>query len=174
MYDALARSVLFEEDPERVARDVAEMRERNPRLSREEISQKLIRRAAIRAAAVGALASAPAGWMPGLPAAADFPYQVLAMNRLARSVALALRRPTSGVERAAAAVASLAAVGTAGWLRGRAIARARRFLGPRAPRLSPFAGALIGAALSAAVTAALGKAAHDYCRSTPPPRALGR
>ena len=170
MYDVLARS-LIEPVPERVAEDVRRARERNPRFSRAELVDSVVRRAALRSGAVAALAAAPSGWLSLLPVSADFSFQVLSLHRVALAVPQALRRRTSPAERALATAASLAAAGASVWLREKAIRSASRSLrrGPPPPVRS-VVHAVIGGALSAAAVLAIGKAARGYCRRVPPPR----
>jgi hypothetical protein len=170
MYDALARS-LVEPVPERVAEEVRRARERHPRFSRSELADAVVRRAALRSGAVAALAAAPSGWLPLLPVATDFGFQVLSLHRTALAVPEALRRRTSPAERALATVASLAAAGASFWLREKAIRSARRsFRGGPPPAARSIVHAVIGGALSAGAVLAVGKAARDYCRRVPPPR----
>lgn len=174
MYADLARSVFLDEQTERVAEDLRVMRRRHPGLSRDELCGKLIGRAAARCAAVGALSSAPGGWPSPFPVATDLPYQVLALNRLARSVLAAFDRPTTGVERAMAAAGSLALAGASEWLRAGTVEVARRALRRRSPRLAPLLAAAIGGALSYAAVRAVGWLAEDYCRASRPRRSRRR
>ena len=168
MYDALARDVL-EPASERVARDVRRAREKHPRASRSELADALVRGAALRSAAVAAVAAAPSAWLSLLPVAADFPFQVLAFNRAALSVPLALRRRTSIVERLLAAAASLTAASLAVWSREQGIRIARRALSDRPPAVRAAAQAVVAAGLSGAAVLALGRAAREYCRRTTAP-----
>ena len=172
MYDALARSVL-EPMPERVAEEVRRARERHPKLSKSDLSAVIVRRACARSAAAAALSAAPSGWLHLLPIAADFPFQVLSMDRTALAVAQALRRPTSAAERALAAVASLAAAGVSVWAREKAVRSARSALRDRPPAFRAACHALIAGALSGAAVYAIGLAARDYCRKTSPPSRSG-
>jgi len=169
MYDALARD-LFDPGNEHVAREVRRARERHPRASHSEVAEALVRCAAARCGAVGALAAAPSGWLFLLPVAVDFPFQVLALNRTALGVTSALRRPTSIAERALAAAVSLTAAGISTWSREKGIRLARRALFDRPPAVRAAVHAGIAAALSAAAVYAVGRAAREYCRRiTPPP-----
>ncbi len=171
MYAALARSVILDEEPERLAEDLRKISRRYPHLSPEELSEKLIQRAAIRCAAVGALASVPAAWLPAFPVAADLPYQVLSLNRLARTVAAGFHRPTTGLECGIAAASSLVMAGASGWLRAGTVEIARRPLSHRAPHVLPLLAAVIGGALGYAAVRLMGALAQDYCRATGLPRA---
>ncbi len=169
MYDALARS-LIEPVPEKVADEVRRIRERHPRLSRSDLADAVVRRAAIRSGIVGAVASAPSGWLALLPAAGDFTYQVLSLHRTALAIPEALKRRTSAPERALAAVAALTAAGVSMWLRENAIRAARRPLRDRSAAIHSTFHALLGGVFSAAAAVALGRAAREYCRRTAPPR----
>jgi hypothetical protein len=169
MYDALARS-LIEPVPERVAEEVRRARERNPRLSRSELADAVVRRSAFRSGLVGALAAAPSGWLAILPEAADFGYQVLSLHRTALAVPEALRRRTTAAERALAAATALTAAGMSFWLREKAIRAAGGSLRRRSPAMQSALHALLGGLLSAGAAVAIGRAARDYCGRTSPPR----
>jgi hypothetical protein len=161
MYTDLARAVLLGAEEERLDAEISRILEDHPDADREEIADRLIARAAARCAAIGAVASIPAGFLAGLPVAADVSYQVLALNRLALGIARAARRPTTPVERAAAAVGALALTGAARVFREAILRGARRSLGGRVPALLPVAGALAGAASSALAVWAAGRIARD-------------
>src|SRR5689334_3571600 len=134
MYADLARTVLLGEDEESLDDEIRGILEKHPRADKYELSERLIQRAMVRCAAVGAVASIPAGVLAGLPAAADMAYQVRTLHRLALSVARARRRETSSFDRAAAAVGALALASGARVLREGLIAGARGALTRRAPR----------------------------------------
>src|ERR1017187_4808041 len=70
MYADLARTVLLGADEE-----IRRIIEKHPHADRYELADRLVARAALRCAAVGAVASAPAGFLAALPAAADLAYQ---------------------------------------------------------------------------------------------------
>ena len=160
MYSDLARSVLVV-DEEQLDSEIRRMRQRYPEAGTRELADRLVARAALKCAAVGAVASIPASFIPLLPLAADVSFQVRSLNGLALAIAHAHRHRTTPVERAASAVGALALAGAArvfrrGFLRG-----ARRSLAKRSPRLLPFAGALAGAASGALAAWAAGRIARE-------------
>ena len=160
MYSDLARSVLIV-DQEELDSEIRKMRKRYPGADAAELADRLIVRAAAKCAAVGAVASIPASFIPLLPLMADVSFQVRSLNGLALAIAHANRRRTTPVERAACAVGALALAGAArvfrrGFLRG-----ARRSLARRSPRLVPVAGALAGAASGALAAWAAGRIARE-------------
>jgi len=159
MYSDLARSVLIVDEDE-LDSELRRMRERHPGADAGELADHLTARAAAKCAAVGALASIPASFIPVLPLAADMSFQVRSLNALALAIAHASRRRTTPVERAASALGALALAGGArvfrrGFLRG-----ARRSLARKSPRLVPIAGALAGAASGALAAWAAGRIAR--------------
>jgi hypothetical protein len=159
MYSDLARSVLSV-DEEDLDSEIRRIRERHPGADARELAAHLTARAAAKCAAIGALASIPASFIPVLPLAADMSFQVRSLNALALAIAHANRRRTTPVERAASAlgalvVASGARVFRRGFLRG-----ARRSLARSSPRLVPVAGALAGAASGALAAWAAGRIAR--------------
>ena len=96
MYADLARTVLLGGDEERLDEEIRRIVEKHPDADRYEIADRLVSRAPwSRCAAVGAIASIPAGVLAGLPAAADMSYQVRALHRLALGIARARRRETT-------------------------------------------------------------------------------
>lgn len=163
----LARTLLADEDPEQVIREVRKIRLRHPDLSDDELAEKMIRRAAVACAVMGAVASAPAGFLLSFSPAADLSYQALRLHRLVLSIARSYSgRPTTSLERGMTVAGSLAVSATTGWLRRAILRAARRPLSRRAPGLLPLASALIGGALSYAAARGVGAAARDYCRAS--------
>ncbi len=160
MYEELARTVLLEDADARLDEEIRKIVERHPKARPDEIAHYLVVRAALRGAAVGAVASIPAGFLAVLPIAADLSYQVASLNRLGLGIARAHRRRTTPLERAAVAVGALAVAGAARSFRAGFLRGARRSLWRRAPRLVPFAGALAGAASGALAAWAAGKLAE--------------
>jgi hypothetical protein len=144
---AVARAVLADREQERAITDVERFVRRRPHLSREELSKRLIRRTALRCAAVGAIASVPSELVPR-PVALDLSYQTLAWNRLALAIAHLNRRDPSALERAVAGAASLALAGAAE-LAGRVTRSLLRVTLAR-PRLAP-ARPWVGMALTGAL-----------------------
>ncbi len=76
MYEELARTVLLEDADARLDEEIRKIVERHPKARPDEIAHYLVVRAALRGAAVGAVASIPAGFLAVLPIAADLSYQV--------------------------------------------------------------------------------------------------
>jgi hypothetical protein len=147
MYEALAVAALGPEDPERVVETVSRLRRRHPELSREELARKLTARTAWTCAAVGAVAG-------------PLPIQALALDRLLLSIARLSGRPASGLERAAAAAASLLAAGAAEGIRRQARRAAERLPEQPSPLAPALAAALAGGALGYAAAQLLGLAAR--------------
>jgi len=148
MYEALAKAALAAEDPERVIETARRMRERHPKLSREEVARRLASRAALSCAAVGFFASVPAALVPGFPAAPDVTHQARCLHRLALAVARVSGRPASALERLAAAGASVLVAGAVQAARRQAVRASRRLPVKRAPLLPVLAAAAAGAAAS--------------------------
>ena len=165
MYVALARTVWTDVDRDKVAREVAKIRARYPAASNEELVSKLIRQTALRCAAIGAVASAPPGFLSIVPLAADFSYQVLALNRLVLTVARIYGRPTSREQRGATVAASLALGGGTEFVRRNLVMGITRSLKrQRAAHLVPVFGGLVGAIMSYATVRAVGRQAQAFYR----------
>jgi hypothetical protein len=165
MYETLARTVLLEEDA-RVAREVERVRSRHPRSSDGEVVRRLTKRVAWRCAAVGAVASAGEPLFPRLASAADLSFQALSLNRLAQSIALARRRPTTIVERGVAAAASLLIASGAAALRRGAGRAARSALASRSD-FAPLLTALAGGAAAYVSARLVSRALEEYFASHP-------
>jgi hypothetical protein len=104
MYSDLTRTVLLGGDEEQLDLEIRRIIEKHPDADRYEVADRLVSRAMARCAAVGAIASIPAGVLAGLPAAADMAFQVKTLHRLALGIARARRQETTAVDRAVAAV----------------------------------------------------------------------
>lgn len=179
MYVALARTFWTDVDRDKIEAEVRKFRERYPGSSKEELVSRLIRQTALRCAAVGAVASAPPGVLAIVPLAADFSYQVLALNRLVLTIARIYGRPTSRHQRGATVAASIALGGGSEFLRRNIVKGVTRSLQrQRATALVPVFGALIGAIMSYASVRAVGREAQQYYRrrraGASPLRALSR
>ncbi len=161
MYADLARAVLLGPDQERLDADIRRIVERHPDADPEEVADRLVAGAALRCAAVGAVASVPAGFLAAIPLAADLSFQVVTLNRLALAIARAHERETTAVERAAAAVGALALGSAALVFRSGFLKGARASFRRRAPGLLPYAGAIAGAASGALAAWAAGRIAGD-------------
>jgi hypothetical protein len=164
MYAALARAVLDEADAGRAASEVARLRRRHPRASRDELATRLIRRAALQCASAGALLTGPAAFFGSMPFGADLAWQVVALNRLVLSLAAVYGRPPSGRERAAG-IAAAAGAGVGSEVLRQGLVRLLRQAAPRRSAARTAIGALAGAALGYAAAVAIGRFARDAFRS---------
>lgn len=165
MYVALARTIWTDVDKDKISEDVRKFRRRHGGLSDDELVNKLIQQTAFRCGAVGAVASAPPGFLAMVPLAADFAYQVLALNRLVLTIARIYRRPTTRSQRGGAVAVSFAAGGGAEFLRRAAVKAAQRTLRRRAlSRMIPFVGALVGSVMSYGAVVVIGRQAQEYYR----------
>jgi hypothetical protein len=172
MYVALARTVWTDIDRDKIAEEVARYRSRYPGASNEELVSKVIRQTALRCAMIGAVASAPPGFLSIVPLAADFSYQVLALNRLVLTVARIYGRPTSREQRGATVATSLALGGGTEFMRRNLVKGVARSLKrQRASHLVPVFGGLMGAILSYASVRIVGREAQAYYR---PKRMIAR
>src|SRR5271154_4762259 len=100
MYAALAKAILDDTSRLRAGKDVARLRQRHPRASRDELSSRLIRRAAFQCAAAGGLLAGPAAFFGAMPFGADLAYQAVTLNRLVLSLAAIYGEPADGRSRA--------------------------------------------------------------------------
>jgi hypothetical protein len=165
MYGSIAQAVLTSADEAAAIRRVERLRERHPGLSRDELADRLIQQAAWRCAAVGALTGAPAAWLGAAPIAADLPFQVLTLARLALGIAAIFSRRPDLTERGLGAAAGLTLSAGTGALRAGALRLARRALGRRrSSAAAPVLGALIGGGLAYGAVVAFGRAARDHYR----------
>jgi hypothetical protein len=164
MYAALARAVLDETDAGRAAEDVARLRRRHPRASRDEIAARLIRRAALQCAAAGALLTGPAAFFGAMPFGADLAWQVVSLNRLVLSLAaLYGRRPTGRDRMAGVAIAAGAGLSSEALRQG--LVRLLRRSSPRSVAARTAVGALAGGALGYFAAVAIGGWAQEQFRS---------
>ena len=165
MYGSLAQSVLTAADEAEAISRVERLRQRHPGLSRDELAERLIRQTAWRCAAVGALTGAPAAWLGAAAVAADLPFQVMALARLALGIAAIYRRRPDLAERGLGAAAGLTLSAGTGALRAGAMKLARQALGKRrSSGAAPALGALIGGGLAYGAVVAFGLAARDHYR----------
>ncbi len=164
MYAALARAVLDQSDAGRAAADVAKLRHRHPRASRDEIAARLIRRSALQCAAAGALLTGPAGFFGGMPFGADMAWQVVTLNRLVLSLAALYGRRRSGGDRMAGVAIAAGAGLSSEALRQGLVRLLKRSL-PRRPGARTAVGALVGGALGYFAADANGGWARDQFRS---------
>ena len=149
MYADLVQEILTGAEEAAAVRRVERMRERHPGLSRDELADRLIRRTAWRCAAVGAVTGAPAGWLGVAPIAADLPFHVHALARLALGLASIYRRRPDLSERGLSTAGSLALSAGAAALRSGALKLLHRQLRRRRSFVAaPVLGGLAGGALA--------------------------
>jgi hypothetical protein len=159
MYAALARAVWDEADRGRAVAEVAKLRQRHPRASRDELARRLIRRTALQCGAAGFVWTGPAAFFGAMPAGPDLAFQVVALNRLILALAAIYRSSASGGDRAAGVGAGLGA-GLAADLVRRGIVSLLRRSFPRRPGARALAGGLVGGALGLGTAVAVGSLAR--------------
>jgi len=160
MYADLARAVWVEADRGRAAADVARLRERHPRASRDELARRLIRRTALQCGAAGFAWTAPAAYFGGMPLGPELAYQVVAMNRLVLSLAALYRSSGAVKDRAVGAGVGISAGVAADLLRRALVTLLRRSL-PRRPGTRGIVGGLAGGALAYGTALGVGNLARD-------------
>lgn len=165
MYVALARTVLTDVDRDKISEEVRKFRTSYPNYSRDELVDRLIEHTAIRCGVVGAVASAPPGFLAVLPLAADFSYQVLALNRLVLTIARIYGRSTTREQRALTVAVALALGGGTEFLRRNIVKGVSKALrrGNEA-RLVPHIGGAVGCGLTYGAVRTVGKLARNYYR----------
>jgi len=163
MYAALARAVLNEADAGRAAADIARLRRRHPRASKDELAERLIRRAALQCASAGALLTGPAAFFGAMPFGADLAWQVVALNRLVLGLAALYGRKPSARDRAAG-VAAAAGAGLGSEAIRQGLVRVLRRAAPRRSAARTALGALVGGALGYGVALAIGRYAKRSFR----------
>jgi len=165
MYVALARTVLTDVDRDKIADEVQKFRTNYPQCSRDDLVDRLIQHTAVRCGVIGAVASAPPGFLAVLPLAADFSYQVLALNRLVLTIARIYGRTTTREQRAATVAVSLLLGGGAEFLRRHIVKGvSTSFKRQNQTRLGTYAGGAIGSLLTYGAVRAIGRMARDYYR----------
>lgn len=165
MYVALARTILTDVDRDKIAAQVRNFRIRYPDYSRDKLVDRLIEHTAIRCGVIGAVASAPPGFLAVLPLAADFSYQVLALNRLVLTIARIYGRSTTREQRALTVAVALALGGGAEFVRRNIVKGVSNALkrGDEA-RFVPHVGGAVGSVLTYGAVRAVGKLARNYYR----------
>jgi hypothetical protein len=165
MYAAIARAVLDETMAERAVTEVERLRRRHPKASRDQLADRLVRRAAAQCGAAAALLTGPAAFFGSIPFGADLAWQVVVLNRLVLSLAALYGRVPSGAERAAA-VAAAAGAGAGSDVLRQGFVRLLRQAAPRRPAARTLAGALAGGALGYGAAMAVGRFAQKQFRGT--------
>jgi len=163
----LVRKATRELDLEDIRSEVIAFSARTPDLSTRERGERMIRRTARRAAAVGALASLPPGWASVAMMAPELSALIVLQSRLILGLHLLYGGTPEPEERALEVLAGIAAgaglnvsrrltTRVAEELAGRL---AIRIAGREAAHLVPIAGAVASAALNYAAVRAVGRAA---------------
>jgi len=163
MYAAIARAVLDETMTERAVTEVERLRRRHPKASRDQLADRLVRRAAVQCGAAAALLTGPAAFFGSVPFGADLAWQVVVLNRLVLVLAALYGRVPSAGERAAA-VAAAAGAGVASDVVRQGLVRLMRQAAPRRPGARTLAGALAGGALGYGAAIAVGRFAQEQFR----------
>jgi hypothetical protein len=160
VYTALARAILDDTNRLRAGRDVARLRDRHPRASRDELASRVIRRAALQCAAAGGLLAGPGAFFGAIPFGADLAYQAVTLNRLVLSLAAIYGEDAGGRSRATGIAAGFS-TGLGSELARQALVRVLARALPRRPGVRTLVGALAGGALGYAAAIAVGRFAQD-------------
>lgn len=164
---ALVRKATRELDLEDIRSEVIGFSARTPDLSTRERGERMVRRTARRAAAIGALASLPPGWASVAAMAPELSALIVLQSRLILGLHLLYGGTPEPEERALEVLAGIAA-GAGLNVSRRLTARAAeelagrlaiRIAGREAAHLVPLAGAAASAALNYAAVRAVGRAA---------------
>ena len=154
-------------DVDRLRNDVREFAAKHADATTREKGERLVRRAARRAAVLGGIAGLPPGWAALATAAPELTALLVLQSRLIVSLHILYGAPMEPEERALEVLAGLAAgagisVGRRLTTRAAEEIAARllaRFVGREASHLVPLFGAAAGAALNYGAVRAVGKAA---------------
>jgi uncharacterized protein (DUF697 family) len=163
----LVRKATRELDLEEIRSEVTAFTARTPGLATRERGEQLIRRAARRAAAIGALASLPPGWASVAAMAPELSALIVLQSRLIVGLHLLYGGTPEPEERALEVLAGIAAgagINVSRRLTARAAEElagrlAIRIAGREAAHLVPLVGAAASAALNYAAVRAVGRAA---------------
>lgn len=154
-------------DVESLRADVRAFSARHPGLTTRQTADRLVRTAARRAAALGAAASLPPGWLSLATVAPEFSALLVLQSRLIVSLHILYGGPMTAEERALEVLAGLASgaginVGRRLTTRAAEEVAARlvaRVVGREVAHVVPVLGALAGAGLNYAAVRAVGRAA---------------
>jgi hypothetical protein len=160
VYAALAKAILDDANRERAGRDLARLRERHPKASRDELAGRIIRRGALQCAAAGGLLAGPAAFFGAMPFGADLAYQAVVLNRMVLALARLYGADGSTPARLTGAVGGLAA-GLGSELFRQALVRTLRSALPRRPGFRTALGAIAGGVVGYAAGIAVGRLARD-------------
>jgi hypothetical protein len=159
VYASIARAVLDESHRQRAGMEVERLRERYPKASRDELADKVIRRAAVQCAAAGALLAGPAAFFGAMPFGADLAYEAIWLNRMVLALAAIYRE--DDVRSRAGGVLGGVAAGLGSEVLRQGLVRALREALPRRPGVRTAIGAVAGGALGFAAAMAVGRFAQD-------------
>jgi hypothetical protein len=174
------RSLFEEIDTDKIRRDVDSLRQAAPHFDRLQHARVLVRRTAIRTAAVGAVTGLPSGLLAIGTLGADLAYLMYQQFRLMLAIATIYGHEPSHRERFNEAIACLAyasgvGIGKQGLasaleaaaIEGGVVAETigSRFMRDRLSKVIPFVGALSGGALNFISVRAVGRAAIRYYES---------
>lgn len=174
-FDLLLREI----DQAQIAREVEKERAEHPTLSNEQLAQRMIRSAALKAASTGAVAGGVGGPLALLAMAPDIFNLVRQQSRLILAIAFLHGRTPNTPDRIREVTATLAiSTGAAASRRGIVmllekglsggiaykIAKkiAGRLLARKLPTLAPIAGGAIGGAVNYLAVRSVGRLALDY------------
>jgi len=154
-------------DVERLRNDVQALAEKHPEATTREKGERLVTKAARRAAVLGGVAGLPPGWTALATAAPELTALLILQSRLIVSLHLLYGAPMEPKERALEVLLSLASgaginVGRRLTTRAAEEIAARllaRFVGREVSHLVPVLGAAAGAALNYGAVRAVGRAA---------------
>jgi uncharacterized protein (DUF697 family) len=154
-------------DVDRIRSEIQELAARHPEATTREMGERLVRKAARRAAVLGGVAGLPPGWATLATAAPELTALLVLQSRLIVSLHLLYGARLEPKERALEVLAGLAAgaginVGRRITTRAAEEIAARllaRFVGRETSHLVPLLGAAAGAALNYGAVRAMGKAA---------------
>ncbi|MFI5180810.1 MAG: hypothetical protein ACHQPI_05430 [Thermoanaerobaculia bacterium] len=164
---ALVRKATRELDLEDIRAEVHAFSARNPDLTTRERGERMVRRTARRAAAIGALASLPPGWFSVAAIAPELSALIVLQSRLIVGLHILYGGTPEPEDRALEVLAGIA-TGAGLNVSRRLTARAAedlagrlavRIAGREAAHLVPLAGAAASAALNYAAVRAVGRAA---------------
>ena len=166
MFFGLARALGGGGTRDDPAREARELRRRHPDWTEEDVSRAIVRRTALRCAAVAVLVSIPSKRLASPAGGADFAYQSLALSGLPGRVAGAYGRSATLLERGGSVAAGLviaASIEAARRAVGGALVRSLRRRLPE-PALAALVG-VTGGALAFASARWMGRRAGEYYRT---------
>jgi hypothetical protein len=180
MLEEVFRSLFEEIDTEKIRHDVAALKERTPDFHEHDHARMLVRRAALRCAAAGAVSGLPSGVIAIGTLGAELAYLVFQQFRLILGIATVYGHEPSQRERFAEAFSCLAyasgvGIGRQGiatvlesaTIEGGVIAEklGANFFRERLAKMIPFVGVVSGGALNYVSVRAVGRAAIRFYES---------